>query len=117
MNFVSFFGVILVVARWKRPIRKRTAPPETLTGATVAAIRYVRNSPTILTVVVRTGVVMFFSSALFALLPTVARSVNETAVGYGFLLMLWGWCNWRRIDNAVSPRQMVHWKSLFRLEC
>jgi MFS family permease len=89
-NFVSFFGVILVVARWKRPIRKRTAPPETLTGATVAAIRYVRNSPTILTVVVRTGIVMFFSSALFALLPTVARSVNETAIGYGILLGCFG---------------------------
>src|SRR5579859_5541994 len=44
-NVVSFFGVILVVARWKRPIRKRTAPAETLTGATAAAIRYVRNSP------------------------------------------------------------------------
>src|ERR1035438_8300005 len=71
-NFVSFFGVILVVARWKRPIRKRTAPPETLTGATVAAIRYVRHSPTILTVLVRTGLVMFFSSALFALLPTLS---------------------------------------------
>src|SRR5579863_9521612 len=40
VNFVSFFGVIVVVAKWKRPIRKRTAPPETLTGATAAAIRY-----------------------------------------------------------------------------
>jgi MFS family permease len=89
-NFVSFFGVILVVARWKRPIRKRTLPPETLTGATVAAIRYVRHSPTILTVVVRTGVVMFFSSALFALLPTIARSVNQTAIGYGILLGCFG---------------------------
>jgi MFS family permease len=89
-NFVSFFGVILVVARWKRPIRKRTAPPETLAGATVAAIRYVRHSPTILIVVVRTGVVMFFSSALFALLPSVARSVNGTAVGYGLLLGCFG---------------------------
>src|ERR1700683_4367050 len=89
-NFVSFFGVILVVARWKRPIRKPTTPPETLTGATVAAIRYVRHSPTILTVVVRTGIVMFFSSALFALLPTVARSVNETAIGYGILLGCFG---------------------------
>jgi len=89
-NFVSFFGVILVVARWKRPIRKRTAPPETLTGATVAAVRYVRHSPAILTVVVRTGVVMFFSSALFALLPTVARSVNKTAIGYGVLLGCFG---------------------------
>jgi MFS family permease len=90
VNFVSFFGVILVVARWKRPIRKRTAPPETLKGATVAAIRYVRHSPTIFTVVVRTGIVMFFSSALFALLPTIARSVNKTAIGYGILLGCFG---------------------------
>jgi MFS family permease len=89
-NVVSFLGVILVVARWKRPIHKQAAPPETLTGATVAAIRYVRNSPAILTVVIRTGVVMFFSSALFALLPSVARSVNKTAVGYGLLLGCFG---------------------------
>jgi MFS family permease len=89
-NFVSFFGVVLVVARWKRPTRKRTAPPETLTGATVAAVRYVRHSPTILTVVLRTSIVMFFSSALFALLPTVARSVNKTAIGYGLLLGCFG---------------------------
>jgi MFS family permease len=89
-NFVSFFGVILVVAKWKRPIQKRTTPPETLTGATVAAIRYVRNSPAIITVLVRTGAVMFFSSALFALLPTVARSVSETAIGYGLLLGCFG---------------------------
>ena len=90
VNFVSFFGVILVVARWKRPIRKRTAPPETLTGATVAAIRYVLHSPAILTVVVRTGIMMFFSSALFALVPTVARGVNATAIGYGILLGCFG---------------------------
>jgi MFS family permease len=90
VNFVSFFGVILLVARWKKPIRNRTAPPETLTGATVAAIRYVRHSPAILTVLLRTGVVMFFSSALFALLPMVARSVSKTAIGYGLLLGCFG---------------------------
>jgi MFS family permease len=89
-NFASFFGVILVVAKWKRPIRKQTAPAETLSGATVAAIRYVRNSPAILTVLVRTGIVMFFSSSLFALLPSVARSVNQTAIGYGVLLGCFG---------------------------
>jgi MFS family permease len=89
-NVVSFLGVILVVARWKRPIRKRTAPAETLTGATAAAIRYVRNSPAILTVLVRTGIVMFFSSTLFALLPSVAKSVNDTAIGYGLLLGCFG---------------------------
>ncbi|MEI9978619.1 MAG: MFS transporter [Edaphobacter sp.] len=90
VNSVSFLGVILVVAKWKRTVRKRTTPPETFTGATVAAIRYVHNSPAILTVVVRTGIVMFFSSAIFALLPTVARSVSNSAVGYGLLLGCFG---------------------------
>ncbi len=89
-NFVSFFGVILVVARWKRPVRKRSAPPESFSGATVAAIRYVQHSPAILTVLLRTGVVMFFTSALFALLPTVSRSVNQHATGYGLLLGCFG---------------------------
>jgi MFS family permease len=85
-NFVAFFGVILVVAKWKKPARKLSAPPERFTGATIAAIRYVRYSPAILTVVVRTGEVILFSSALFALLPTVAHSVNKSAIGYGLLL-------------------------------
>jgi MFS family permease len=43
-----------------------------------------------LTVLLRTGVVMFFSSALFALLPAVAHSVNKTAIGYGLLLGCFG---------------------------
>ena len=90
VNAVSFAGVILVIARWKRPIRKRTAPPETMKGATIAALRYVRHSPAIVTVVFRTGIVMFFSSALFALLPTVAKSVNKSAIGYGILLGCFG---------------------------
>lgn len=89
-NVISFCGVIVVVAIWKRPIRKQTAPPETLTGATVAAVRYVRNSPAILTVLVRTGIVLFFSSPLFALLPSVSRSVDPRAIGYGILLGCFG---------------------------
>jgi predicted MFS family arabinose efflux permease len=90
VNVISFCGVIVVVARWKRPIRKQSAPPETLTGATVAAVRYVRNSPAKLTVLIRTGIVLFFSSSLFALLPSVARSVDERAIGYGLLLGCFG---------------------------
>ena len=81
-NVLSFFGVILVVARWKRPIHKWTAPPETLAGATVAAVRYVRYSPPVRSILVRVGAVMLFGSALFALLPTLARSVSPSAIGY-----------------------------------
>ncbi len=89
-NALSFFGVIFVVARWKRPIHKRTTPAENLGGATVAALRYVRYSPAVRTILIRTGAVMFFGSALFALLPTVAHNVSTSAVGYGVLLGCFG---------------------------
>ena len=89
-NVVSFLGVIWVIARWKRPIRKRTSPAETLTGATVAAIRYIHHSPSIRTLMLRTSAGMFFASSLFALLPSVAKSVSSSALGYGFLLGCFG---------------------------
>jgi MFS family permease len=90
VNVISFFGVIVVVARWKRPSRARTAPAETLPGATVAAIRYVRNVPATRALMLRSGVVMFFASAPFALLPAIAHDVSGSAIGYGVLLGCFG---------------------------
>jgi MFS family permease len=90
LNVISFVGVIVVIARWKRPRRAQTPLSESVGGATIAAVRYVRNAPVTLGLIVRSGIVMFFGSAIFALLPTVARSVDETAVGYGILLGCFG---------------------------
>jgi MFS family permease len=90
VNVASFAGVLLVVARWKRPVQKRTAPAETVGGATVAAVRYVRYAPAVRALMLRSGVVMFFASASFALLPTVAHNVNDSAIGYGILLGCFG---------------------------
>src|SRR5229473_2671008 len=90
LNAASFVGVILVVARWKRPAVKRTTPPETVTGATVAAIRYVRYSPAVRIVLLRAGTAMFFASGLLALLPSIAHRINDSPVGYGMLLGCFG---------------------------
>ena len=90
LNTVSFLGVILVILRWKQPAAKRTTPPETVTGATVAALRYVRYSPSVRVVLVRAGAAMFFASGLLALLPSVARQVSRSPVGYGALLGCFG---------------------------
>src|SRR5437773_7963487 len=90
LNVVSFFGVILLVARWKRPIRRRTTPPETVAGATVAALRYVRFSPSLRGMMLRSGLTMFFASALLALMPSVARGVSDSPTGYGILLGCFG---------------------------
>ena len=90
LNAVSFAGVIVLVARWKRPVRRRTTPPETLSGATVAALRYVRFSPSIRVLMVRAGVTTFFASALLALMPSIARSISDSPTGYGILLGCFG---------------------------
>ena len=90
LNVVSFVGVIVVVARWKRPVKRHTALSESLGGATIAAVRYVRNAPVTLGLMMRSGIVMFFGSVVFALLPTVARGVDGSAVGYGLLLGCFG---------------------------
>src|SRR5580692_4747780 len=90
LNAASFVGVILVVARWKRSAVKRTTPPETVTGATVAAIRYVRFSPTVRVVLLRAGTAMFFASALLALLPSIAHRISGSPIGYGILLGAFG---------------------------
>jgi hypothetical protein len=86
LNTLSFLGVILVVARWRRPAVKRATPPETVTGATVAAIRYVRYSPAVRIVLLRAGTAMFFASGLLALLPSIAHRIGGSPVGYGMLL-------------------------------
>jgi MFS family permease len=90
LNAVSFLGVILVIFGWKRPARKSKLPAETLTTASIAAIRYVRYSPAIRTLMARSGFVIFFASSFWALLPTVAKELSKSALGYGFLLGFFG---------------------------
>jgi MFS family permease len=90
INAASFLGVFAVIARWKRRPRPRSTPAETLGSATAAAIRYVHYSPAVRIVLLRSGVGMFFASALLALLPSVAHGVNQSPLGYGFLLGCFG---------------------------
>jgi MFS family permease len=90
VNVVSFFGVILIISRWRRPTRRRTVPQETLSGATVAAIRYVNHSPVVRALMVRAGVTSFFVSGLLALLPALSLRLSGNAAGFGVLLGCFG---------------------------
>ncbi len=90
-NTFSFFGVILVVARWKhRPRLKSAVPVENFLGGITAAIRYVRYSPGIRTLLARSAILIFFTSSFWALLPTAARKLSGSPVIYGFLLGCFG---------------------------
>ncbi len=90
VNAVSFVGVIYIILRWRRPPTRRTTPRETVAGATIAAVRYVRYSPSLRGIMLRTGVTMFFASALLALIPSLARTVSQSPVVYGVLLGCFG---------------------------
>jgi MFS family permease len=109
INAVSFVGVILVISRWKRHPHRHTAPVETLTGATVAAVRYVRYSPELRTVLFRSGAGMFFASGLLALLPALAHQVRSDATAYGFLLGSFGLG--AVLGALVMPRARARWSA------
>src|SRR6266704_5618308 len=90
LNAASYLGVLWVIARWKRPPRQAGSLRETVSGAIRAAVRYTRNAPEILTVLGRIGSIMFFASAFWALLPTVAHELRRSATLYGLLLTVFG---------------------------
>jgi len=90
LNAFSFLGVIFVIGRWKRHTPKSRLPSESLTGATAAALRYVRYSPDVRVLLLRAAFVMFFASSFWALLPAVARDLSGGSLAYGLLLGFFG---------------------------
>lgn len=87
LNAVSFATVIWVLYEWKRtPIFKSTLPAERLIGSIRAGVRYIRHSPTLLSIFVRGLLFTTFVSSVWALLPLVAKQeMNQGALGYGIL--------------------------------
>jgi MFS family permease len=87
LNAVSYLGVLVVIFVWPRKRVESTAPPERVLGAIAAGTRYARHSPSLLAVLVRAASFILAASALWALLPIVARrDLGLDAGGYGLLL-------------------------------
>ena len=87
LNSLSFVGVLLVLYRWRRAPVESISPTERVAGAMRAGLRYARHAPELRNLLVRTGVFATCASALWALLPLMARrELGLGAVGYGVLL-------------------------------
>jgi hypothetical protein len=87
LNSVSFLFVLVAVYRWRRAPAAKETHPEDMLGAAVAGMRYVRHAPALQAVFVRIGTFVIGASALWALMPAVARhDLNLGATGYGILL-------------------------------
>jgi len=91
VNTLSYIGIIVVLARWRRPPEPRLLPRERLGMAIRAGVRYVTMSPNIKFTLVRGLVFGAGASALVALLPLVAKDlVGGDSVTYGLLLGAFG---------------------------
>ncbi len=87
LNSFSFVGVILVLYRWRREKVESIAPAERVMGAMRAGLRYARHAPELRNVLARTGVFALCASALWAMMPLVARTeLGLGAFQYGLLL-------------------------------
>jgi len=87
LNAASFIAVVVVIYRWQPAPRKSLLPPEDIIGAIRAGTRYLRHSPELQTVLVRSGVFVLCASALWALLAQQARrGLGLGSFGYGLLL-------------------------------
>jgi MFS family permease len=86
LNAVSFVFLITVLFRRCRSAARRSWPPEPMLRAISTGIRYARSDPALRAVFVRTALVVPFASALWALLPLLARrEMALDAFGYGIL--------------------------------
>jgi len=91
LNALSVVAVLAVLGRWKRSPAPPALPPEHFLGALKAGYRYARRSPALRVVLVRAAGFFIFGSALWAMLPLVARrALQLDAAGYGGLLACMG---------------------------
>lgn len=87
LNAASFLGTVFVLYRWRHEPPTTPLPAERLVSAMRGGLRYVRYTPPLRAVMVRSGGFMFFAIALMALLPLIARhELGRGPTGYGVLL-------------------------------
>ncbi|MBN9410025.1 MAG: MFS transporter [Burkholderiales bacterium] len=86
-NVLAFSVAIALLRRWKNPPRATSLPREPLWAGLQAGVRYVRHSPVMHELLLRSMLFVCSSSALWALLPIVARrQLDLGAAGYGAML-------------------------------
>jgi MFS family permease/quinol monooxygenase YgiN len=86
-NAVSYLAVLAVLVVWRREREESALGTERIGAAVRAGARFAASSPRLRAVLSRTALFLAFASALWALLPVVARDrLDLGSGGYGLLL-------------------------------
>ncbi|HLS75295.1 MAG TPA: MFS transporter [Nocardia sp.] len=87
LNALSFGGIVAVLLFWRRPAADRTLPNERPLAALQAGTRFIRAAPAIRRVLLRCLLFVGPASAVWALLPVIARDgLGLDSSGYGLML-------------------------------
>ena len=107
----AFFGVMIVAMRgWHSPKRTVTGMPETIISGIESGLRYTRHSPLMRALVLHNFSFTLFASALWALLPVIARDqLGLGAGGFGMLSAAFG-CG--AITSAMLVPKGLHRTSI-----
>jgi MFS family permease len=85
LNAASFSGVIAVLYRWNFTPAERSLPPEHVIEAIRTGTRYTIHAAELRAVLVRCSIFILSASALWALMPVVARyKLGMDAIGFGW---------------------------------
>ena len=102
LNAVSFLGVMAVLYQWRHKHHPGVLPAERVVGAMRTGLRYVRYAPPLRAVLVCTAAFIVGGSAMWALLPLLARhQLGMDASGYGAMLACFG------VGGAVGGTLLV----------
>lgn len=108
VNALSFIGALVVLARWRRPQTQPVDPREPVSEAVVSGVRFVRFTPEIAAVLIRTAAFIASGSALWAMVPIIAKQqLSLDSTGYGVLLAFFGigTVAW----TGIRERAEEHW--------
>jgi len=87
LNAISFVAVLIVLYVWKRGPEHAATSTEGVVAAMWAGMRYVRFAPTMHAVLLRSGTFVLAASALWSILPLVAKDqLHRESGGFGLLL-------------------------------
>ncbi|HLZ63078.1 MAG TPA: MFS transporter [Ktedonosporobacter sp.] len=87
LNAIAAFYVVATLYRWHTTPHKTILPAERMSAAVRTGVRFIRHSPEMQTILIRTFLFIFFISGFWALLPVVVRhELKLGSLGYGIIL-------------------------------
>lgn len=114
LNAVSFAAIVAALLFWRRPRVTKDLPSERPLAALQAGTRFIKSAPAIRRVLLRTALFVAPASALWSLLPVIARNqLGLGSSGYGLMLgalgvgAVLGALGLARVRALLTPTQQV----------